>query len=281
MKDKDLFISLPLAKFSSEILASLKSSIKISPEVSTNSLSLTQSKFGGIPYWPHESFLYPKDVRGNPMKLMAQINFNEVYESIEPSAYPPHFPNNGLLQFFLPQHNCDNSYWGISFDSKGNKFNDIAVIYHQTFNKQQSIITNINKASSQSNDFPITAECKLKFSLDYHFCPLTDSYNTKYFYSNFLDNLCTKQKIEFYEAEEFDSSGCKLNGYAYFNQEDPRTDIYNEDNPWILLLQIDSFKDNDKYICNWGNCGTANWFIRKNDLINKDFSKILFYWDFN
>jgi uncharacterized protein YwqG len=281
MKDKDLFIPLPLAKFSSEILASLKSFIKISPEASASNLSVIQSKFAGTPYWPYEFSSYPKDAQGNPMKLVAQINFEEVYQSIDQTYYPPYFPNNGLLQFFLPQHNYDNSYWGICFDSKGNKSNDIAVIYHPTFNKQQSSLSNIINQSSNITNFPIATECKLKFSLDYHFCPLTESYNTKYFYSNFLDNLCAKQKIEFYEAEEFDSSGCKLNGYAHFNQEDPRTDLYNEDNPWILLLQIDSFKDNGKYICNWGNCGTANWFIRKNDLTQKDFSKILFHWDFS
>src|SRR5579875_2187665 len=127
MKDKDLFIPLSLAKFSSEILTSLKSFIIISPEISLNPLSTINSKFGGIPYWNDDYYAYPKDIKGNPMRLVAQINFNEVYESVEKSSYPPYFPNHGLLQFFLPQINSDNSYWGVCFDSKGNKFNDIAV----------------------------------------------------------------------------------------------------------------------------------------------------------
>lgn len=281
MKNKDLFIPLPLAKFSSEILASLKSFVKISPKVSLISMPVTQSKLCGIPYWPNNSLIYPRDLKGNAMKLVAQINFNDVYNSLDPIEYPSNFPTDGLLQFFLPQHNYDNSYWGVCFDSLGNKSNDIAVIYHQDTNLQHLLDNNISNQLTNNKDFPISDECELKFSTDYHFCPLTDSYHTRYFYHHFIDNMCATQRIEFYESDEFNSSGCKLNGYAHFTQDDPRIDVYNEDNPWILLLQIDSFQENGKYVCNWGNFGTANWFIRKNDLINKNFSKVFFHWDYS
>lgn len=281
MNNKDLFIPLPLAKFSAEILASLKSFVRVSPKISLSPLSITQSKLCGIPYWPHEISAYPKDKQGNAMKLAAQINFNEVYQSLGNVDYPTNFPKDGLLQFFLPKHSYNNSYWGVCFDSLGNKSNDIAVIYHESINDPHLLTNSLSQQISDNTNFPINTECELKFSNESQFCPLTDTYYNKYFYHYFVEDLCANQKIEFYESEEFDASGCKLDGYAHFIQDDPRTDIYDEDNPWILLLQIDSFQKNGNYICNWGDFGTANWFIRKNDLINKDFSKVLFHWDYS
>lgn len=272
MKDKDLFIPLPLAQFSLEILASLKSFIKITPKVSLTPLLPTQSKFGGKPYWPHSLSEYPKDINGNPMRLVAQINFNDIYNSIESSSYPPYFPNTGLLQFFLPQ----TIYKDI--DSLGNKSNDIITIYHETINNSNLMNEELNQFFNNLN-FPIIKECELKFFNESHFCALTDLYHTKHFYHYFIDTICSKQEIHFYKEEEFNASGCKLDGYAHFNQQDPRKDNYNESNPWVLLLQIDSLQEDGKPIYNWHDFGTANWFIRKNDLINKDFSKILFHWD--
>jgi len=278
MKNKDLFIPLPLAKFSSEILASFKSFIKISPKVATTALSSTQSKFVGIPYWPKSYLDYPRDIKGNSMKMVAQLNFNEIHSAISDEVYPLYFPKDGLLQFFIPQHSYEHSYLGVCFDTKGNRFNDIAVIYHESL-LSDDLSNNITDLILDNKYFPITNECELKFSTDTQFCPLTDNYYKKYFYQFFLNNLCSKQKIEFYESDEFNSSICKIDGYAHINEVDPRVDEYDENNPWILLLQIDSFQDNSKTISNWGDFGTANWFIRKNDLINKDFSKVLFNWD--
>lgn len=67
--------------------------------------------------------------------------------------------------------------------------------------------------------------------------------------------------------------GHKLLGYPSFTQSDPRYDTYAKYD--TLLLQIDS--DGDDIM--WGDCGVANFFINKEDLKNKDFSKILYNWD--
>ena len=71
-----------------------------------------------------------------------------------------------------------------------------------------------------------------------------------------------------------DKTRHKMLGYASFTQEDPRYKGMYKDYD-TLLLQIDTEWN---YII-WGDCGICNFFIKKQDLINKNFSKVLFNWD--
>ena len=76
--------------------------------------------------------------------------------------------------------------------------------------------------------------------------------------------------------------GHKVGGYAGFTQDDPRA--YNNEgdyvkridrkNPWVLLLQMES----DDHL-QWGDCGVGHLFIRRQDLLNRDFSQIWYHWD--
>jgi len=73
--------------------------------------------------------------------------------------------------------------------------------------------------------------------------------------------------------DNFQSTGHKIGGYAYFTQEDPR--LYKDQfKDYILLLQIDSIDE-----IMWGDCGVANFFIHPDDLARKDFSKVMYNWD--
>jgi len=75
--------------------------------------------------------------------------------------------------------------------------------------------------------------------------------------------------------ENFQSTGHKIGGYAYFTQEDPRIGRGAEKiKDYILLLQIDSDDD-----IMWGDMGVANFFIHPDDLAKKDFSKVMYTWD--
>ena len=64
-------------------------------------LSPTASKFGGLPYWTRGEE-YPKDENGNPLYLLAQINFADV-------PHIPDYPTHGLLQIFIA--NDDQYGW--------------------------------------------------------------------------------------------------------------------------------------------------------------------------
>ena len=69
-----------------------------------------------------------------------------------------------------------------------------------------------------------------------------------------------------------DGTEHRIGGYPYFTQQDPR----EEDSPFTeLLLQMNSDGD---YIM-WGTMGVANFFIRKEDLKEKNFEEVLYNWD--
>jgi uncharacterized protein YwqG len=276
---EELFIPLSLAKFAPEILASIKTTIKIVPTISQDDLPIRQSKFLGIPYWSQSIKNYPKDKQGNLMKMIAQINFEEVNKFNDGLDY---FPKKGILQFFLPEYNNQNRSFGISFEPSGKTSQDVAVVYHDNTNLPQLLNSDIQKINQLNNvhNFPIFKHSRLKFFKDYKFCPLLDYYSSSYYYEKFIDNISNNEREEFNSSEEFNSTGCKIDGYPFFNQSDPRLDKYDIDNPWILLLQLDSISDeHGEHISMWGNSGVANWFIKKQDLINKYFSKTLYYWD--
>lgn len=63
-------------------------------KVSQTPCSIFDSHIGGLPYCPHDSQL-PVGEKGDQLRLMLQINFAQM-----PAMSP--FPNNGILQFFLP-----------------------------------------------------------------------------------------------------------------------------------------------------------------------------------
>lgn len=44
----------------------------------------------------------------------------------------------------------------------------------------------------------------------------------------------------------------------------------------LIVLQIDSIGEPIL----WGDAGVGNFFISKEDLINKDFSRVLYNWDY-
>jgi uncharacterized protein YwqG len=279
MNLKEHFIPLSLANFVTEILASERDFIKIIPTISHEELPIRKSKFLGIPYWPQKEEEYPKDFTGQPMRMLAQINFDEVYKNITKNDY---LPGIGILQFFIPQHASRNQHWGLCFDDMSNNFHNISVIYHEKTDLPHYLSDQLIEINNLENtsDFPIFKHCNLKFESDTQFCPLVDDYSSKHFYGDIIQNFSEKEQEDFQEAVELNSTGCKIDGYAYFTQADPRTQDYDIDDPLILLLQIDSvYDENGDLVSMWGDSGVANWFIKKSDLINKDFSKVIYNWD--
>ena len=61
-----------------------------------DSLNLTDSKFGGLPYIPTDSDT-PKDSNGNQLALLAQINCDDLPENAL-------YPKDGLLQFWISRN---------------------------------------------------------------------------------------------------------------------------------------------------------------------------------
>jgi uncharacterized protein YwqG len=244
---------------------------------------ITDSKLGGYPYWPN-NLPYPKNIRGRNLYLLAQINFEK-----EKTEAP--FPTTGILQFFIDGE--DIQTLGANFTEDQTKQKNFRIIYHNTIDatvNKESVMkvgapTNIGKI-----DFPVQGEHKIKLEKDEEYSNLYDIRFNSFFaqaYKEVFNKDMEKSKkfldvlgfdgedlLEIELEPKVDRSRHKMLGYAAFAQEDPRYKPMYKDYD-TLLLQIDTEWN---YII-WGDCGICNFFIKKQDLINKNFNNVLFNWD--
>ena len=236
-----------------------------------------ESKIGGIPYWTPD-IVYPTNSDGKKLFLLAQINFEK--EKVESPL-----PSNGLIQFFI----SDDDVMGCQEDYTDQK--NFRVIYHENidYNITKESIKQLDVPDSKNAKlFPIIGEHKITLNKGIDYVNIQDIKFNDFFkiaykevYNKDLkDNdyyykiLTQEEQEEFENKMETDKLYHQMLGYAYFRQEDPRYDEkYSQYD--TLLLQIDS---EDKFTM-WGEVGVGNFFISKNSLLNKDFSKVLYYWD--
>ena len=247
---------------------------------------LTDSKIGGLPYWDL-SQPYPADEKGQPMQLLAQINFGA-----EDMDKP--FPKTGLLQFFIGQ----DEIFGCNFASAPDQKN-YRVVYHPEIDgsvtpDQVSALgvpglVNDYRTSPLEEELAIYAEREDSFANDRSFV-FEDAFRAAVQAVMGVD-MGEKESYEFLDEDAYDElfeffqetdDGCMTGGhwmlgYPSFTQEDPRT----EDSPFdTLLLQIDSMRDEENnYSILWGDCGVCNFFIARTDLEKLDFSRVLYNWD--
>ncbi|MEE0931307.1 MAG: DUF1963 domain-containing protein [Acutalibacteraceae bacterium] len=243
------------------------------------------SKFGGVPYWVLNKE-YPTDNEGNKLIFLAQLNFDKV-------DVPEPLPQKGILQFFTGV----DDVFGLDFDNPTSQ-NTFRVIYHESvdYNVTTEQIRSLNIPVSTDEDMeyytPVFKEVavtmqesenflamcdyrieevagevtKEKFGFDYH-----DEYDSLYDYLS-DDDL---EKLN----DTIDPLGCRLLGYPFFTQNDPRE--YNEDlrKYDTLLFQMDTVTDDSEDYVMWGDSGVGNFFIKKEDLKNLNFSDVLYNWD--
>lgn len=259
--------------FTQIIEKSLSSFIRINPIAVEDDVSPTASKFLGIPYIPSLEN-YPRSSDDRPMMLMAQINFDEISAQ---GIRLPDYPTTGLLQFFCQA----DDIWGLDGDMK--------VIYHETYDLPSLMDDEIDEVLEYA-EAPMSQVHRLDFSLAQEYCGFADvqEQTSLYHSQSQWQALSAEEKEAFFEQLldedengflKIDNGGSKLGGFAFFTQDDIRT--YPSDaqgQGQRLLFQIDSNNDTTDDIC-WGDGGVANWFIRVEDLKNKDFSQVFFNWD--
>jgi len=218
-------------------------------------LTTKQSKFLGTPYLPI-GVEYPKDKKGSPMILLAQINFAETPQL-------ENYPTDGILQFFI-----SSTDW---YD-----MDDYKILFHETVQEEyQTDFAFLTEKLYEES--PVYCEHRLAFEkvieyggyVDCRFDGQIDFDGKDYF--DFQEEL-TKEQAK--EMDDFlDGTGHKIGGYAYFTQADPRDYNDNQKND-VLLLQIDT----DEKIM-FGDSGVANLFINAKSLKDKHFEKVWFNWD--
>ena len=246
-----------------------KEAIRIKTHEAESPLSLTASKFGGLPYWTADEE-YPKDDDGNELTLLAQINFSDV-------PHLPDYPEKGLLQFFIL---ADSSVW---LDMEGTTQNYWRVVWREDVDESLALsadalhemgVQSAAEVVDDGRDFPFSEEFSLSFekSLSHPNYMLWD-------YDEMVKRAAKELGYPVHEdASEafpedfrddhmfdmFDAEQHQIGGYPNFSVYD----IRNEDE--VLLLQIVSDED-----IAWGDSGIANFFIKPEDLKKRDFSNIL------
>ena len=75
----------------------------------------------------------------------------------------------------------------------------------------------------------------------------------------------------------------QMGGYPYFTQEDPRINAGELANLDVLLFQLDSEmlprEQGGGDLVLWGDCGVCNFFINREALRRRDFSRVCYNWD--
>ena len=243
-----------------------------------------QSKFLGQPYWPAD-MPFPRDVNGSPLQLLAQINFSEV---------PPleDYPRSGILQFYVAPTTSDAQIWGMTLPPEpydaaqhlaGLHSQDyFRVIFHQHVDDADTGL--IEAAPQPEGDalLPVSSEAPMTFSLstghvlneDVRFERVFGA-PAEEFFDRFGKQACEIGNAYFQNAYTY--SLAQIGGYASPVQGDPRR--LAEESDWVVLLQIESSQQQDEVEILWGDAGVGLFFIRRSDLLKRDFSRVMYSWD--
>ncbi len=263
MSDKKL-LKLPEAfeQYREIIEETLQPSVLI--ETEERKTSLFESKFAGDPYFPL-SMEYPKSPEGQPLKLLAQINFADVPKHL------PNFPEEGILQFYIDGY---DDVLGMDFDNGQNQEGFRVIFHEHIISDHSQLVQDFSFVEAKEElYFPVEKEMALSFEAGKE--PLSaNDFRSEKTYAKILADIEDNDNLvdSFYET--LNSTGHKFGGYPFFTQEDPRAYGDYTDST-ILLLQIDSVGEHIL----WGDVGVGNFFITEDELKRKDFSKVLYNWD--
>jgi uncharacterized protein YwqG len=227
----------------------------------------TASKVGGRAWWPQDEPA-PTGSKGQPLVLLAQINFAELPPT-------PGYPDRGLLQFFITA----NDFYGANFDGQLGEAElvrqrDFRVVYWpDTDRPSQRLPLATGDYLPHRPEQPLRmgfeTDQQILTAVDHRFEALWSggSYAAAETYAG-QHGLSADDLIGAVH-ERLDGSHHKIGGYPHFTQTDPRTG-----GDFELLLQLDT---DDRLM--WGDSGVGGFFIRPDDLARADFSRVLYSWD--
>lgn len=269
-------LSTELEPYRSLIETTIKPYIKIQL-TNNNKPTWWQSKFGGFPYLPRD-FDYPKSNDGEYLYLLAQFNFAEV-PSIDG------LPEKGILQFYVADdgfYGCDNDdIYHKNYNHSTYQKNFKIIYFSDIKRSEQELVTDFSFIPSQDTSLPFTfnGSTTLDFTLEYSPASVDEpSFN---FFEYLLDENEDKYWRMFEEYnKKFNARGHKLLGYLHRIQEDIRDYLPEDEEPYILLLQIDNCTTKNGFNIEWREEDNGNFFIKKSDLEKLDFTKVIYNWDY-
>ena len=207
----------------------------------------------------------PHDSNGNEMRLLCAIDCTEVRGLAN-------FPESGWLLFYI----ADNRTYGADFNFPAEQ-KDFRVIYTQTQDLK------IGSEPEHSDFFPVKGCYNIAFVADtcaMNFCDyrFEDTMNKHLKRSGAPEWQELDEDIQEEITERFVNVGHHLYGTPMFAQYDPReNDEYKKFD--TLLLQISTHRNQEGEKIVIGDEGAIQFFIPAENLKNKDFSEILYWWD--
>lgn len=224
--------------------------------------SVFDSKLGGIPYKLEDSYL-----KNEKLYFLGQLNLEELPKL-------KGFPHEGMLQFFISED--ENKMWGAA------DYKEYRVIYHNSINYS---LKEEKYTIKYKDNFPVKGEYRLKGEINYSPMTVNDYRFNKVFmeiYKKYINsNAEGYWEIENIDEDEiniiFSANDIRYGGNPAFIQGDIREYSEKYRNS-ILLFQVPSILEKDIHI-SWGDAGIANFFINEEDLMKKNFKKVIFSWD--
>lgn len=241
-------------------------------------LGVLISKVGGFGYFP-KSEVYPVNNAGQPLSLLAQLNFSEL---------PPlrNYPTKGLLAFYIDEF---DDLLGCDFENPLNRVG-YKVLYFPECDEELAYskgeLEDLFRRFSEIERYPVVGEeYQLTGTLENQYVT-SDSVEFEAAYKSDFYGFFEKSYPDADEAESkmdelFDigiNSPNLIGGYPSFTQTDPRIRMPEFKNDQ-LLFQLSSTDYGDDVQIIWGDSGIGNFFINPVDLVNQDFSKTWYNWD--
>ncbi|MFC3849540.1 YwqG family protein [Corynebacterium hansenii] len=268
---------------------------------SGRSFGIADSHLGGIPYLPHGD-KYPTGADGQMLWLCAQVNFAQMPRMGD-------FPDEGILQIFLSEFDHDGGF-GLYAEDDGTVQGQWCVLYHPSVDEtvtEDECLAKMPRAWDDDTEPWRTPDRPLKMEFlpielealsqsDFRFDPLfadalksrlPDGDPEEYMPDGLADGMSDERELVDEIREKINIGGCKIGGYPRFAQDDPRPCGEGSGRPlteWDTLLFL---LDGDTFTFPLGdvddmdislNGATLNLFIRKEDLKNRDFSRVLAQW---
>jgi uncharacterized protein YwqG len=285
MEDPPEITYLPpqLKSFAGKIADSKLSHVDVMPIIGPT--TRWNSKLRGVPYYPKD-MPWPVDVDARPLVMLVQINFSEM-----PGL--DGYPTEGILQIYISAgYLPEKQMWGMRNDNEYNTDQECRtdqsyfrmIYFPRALHDAEGLIT-ATPAVEFDDDygFPALDEALLTFAEgssyvrpeDYRFRRFFGQDGFDFFHGRDRDMSHVRDAYEkFMGGRRYVA---RIGGYSRVEQQDPRLEFPEED--WIVLFSLDSEGDGD-YVVGWGGGGIGNFYIRPQDLARRDFSKVMYYWDF-
>ncbi len=254
---------------------------------SESAIAPNASKLGGKPFLPKD-FAWPyfegesyEDGWGNwPLSFICQINLDEVKKYDEEKL----LPEKGMLYFF---YESASQVWGFDPSDKG----AARVFYYENTEgfaaldfpedlKEEFIIKELRFDFYRGESYPSFEELEIHSDIDCDWEEYDEALEALdmdlevFLGTKFLGYADIIQSEMLTQCEEI-SRGIYCgdgNTYAALTEAE-KADIKKCAGEWILLAQFNSFDEGDFELM-FGDCGKIYYYIKKDDLKNRNFENI-------